>query len=421
MRWPWSRRAPAPVNTSLSIADPTLAALFTPGGVVDLAGVVVGETSAMGLSGLYRALSLVSGTLASLPLNSWRDAGGDQREKVTSVFDDPDGPDGQTVFEWKETAFLHQQLHGRAGALKVRTDAGSLVRLPLCHPLSFRVEQPSLEEHRSGNLPEGGVWFVVTLDDASQVRLDARDFWYAPAASLGGQVGTGLLTYARQSLATSIAADKAAAKVFANGALISGLATPDDDTGLDITDDIPNIRRELNRNVLGHENAGTIAIVARRLKFTPWTMTAQQAQFLESRQFQIEEIARWTGVPPHLLMQTDKQTSWGTGVDEQNRGLSKFVLGHWATRFEQRASRLLARPRWCEFDFAGLERPNYAVELDLDLKQVAAGVMTADEFRKKRGMPPLPEPSPAPEPSSAAASRDGAGDSGEDDDDPDAE
>lgn len=396
MRWPWQPKPEPPANRTLSIADPTLAALFTPGGLVDLSGVTVGETSAMGLSALYRALNLVAGTLASLPLNSWRATTGDQREKVTSVFDDPDGPDGQTVYEWKETAFLHLLLHGKAGALKVRTEAGSLVRLPLCHPLSFQVVQPSIEEQRDPEkMPVGGVWFDVTLDDGSLVRLDGENFWYVPGPSLGGQLGMSLLTYARQSLGTSIAGDKAAAKVFSSGALISGLATPADDT--DLADDIPQIRQELNRNVLGHENAGTIALVNRRLQFTPWTMTAQQAQFLESRQFQIEEISRWTGVPPHLLMQTDKQTSWGTGVDEQNRGLSKFVLGHWAQRFEQRASRLLARPRWCEFDFGGLERPNYAVEADIDLKEVQAGVMTADEYRAKRGRPPLPEPEPEPD------------------------
>lgn len=420
MRWPWQRKpdrgVPIPINATLSISDPTLAALFTPGGVVDLAGVVVGETSSLGLSALYRALSLISGTLAGLPLDSWRDAGPGRKEKVPSVFDEPDGPEGQTKFEWVETCFLHQLLHGRAGALKVRTEAGSLARLPLVHPLSFRVEQPSLEEHRNPErMPAGGVWFVVTLDDATQVKLDARDFWYAPGASLGGQVGMGLLTYARQSLATSIAGDKAAAKTFASGALISGLATPDDE-GLDISDDIPKIRQELNRNVLGHENAGTIAIVNRRLKFTPWQMTAQAAQFLESRQFQIEEISRWTGVPPHLLMQLDKQTSWGTGVDEQNRGLSRYVLGHWAQRFEQRASRLLARPRHVAFDFSGLERPNHAVEVDIDLKQVAAGVMTVDEYRAKRGWDPLPEqvgPDVPPDP-------DGSPDE-EADDDPDAE
>jgi HK97 family phage portal protein len=399
VKWPWSRRE-EPKNVALSIADPTLAALFTPGGLVDLSGVSVNETSALGISALYRGLSLVSGTLASLPLNSWRATTGDQREKVPSVFDDPDGPDGQTVFEWKETAFLHLMLHGRAGALKVRNEAGGLVRLALCHPLSFQVVQPSLDEQRDpAKMPVGGVWFDITLDSAKQIRRDAKDFWYVPAASMGGQVGISLLTYARQSLATGIAGEKAAGKVFSSGALLSGLATPMEDGELE---DVEKIRAELNRNVLGHENAGTIALVNRRLQFTPWTMTAQQAQFLESRQFQIEEIARWTGVPPHLLMQTDKQTSWGTGVDEQNRGLSKFVLGHWANRFEQRASRLLARPRWCEFDFAGLERPNYAVEAEIDLKEVSAGVMTADEYRAKRGRPPLPQPEAMPVPDDGA-------------------
>jgi HK97 family phage portal protein len=137
-------------------------------------------------------------------------------------------------------------------------------------------------------------------------------------------------------------------------------------------------------------------------------MTAADAQFLQSRQFSIEEIARWTGVPPHLLMQTDKQTSWGTGVDEQNRGLAKFVLGHWAQRFEQRASRLLARPRWCEFEFAGLERPNFATEIDLLIKQVAAGILTVDEAREIRNLPPLPKQTPTPAPNSTPTEGDNA-------------
>lgn len=392
MKWPWQRQPEAPANTSLSIADPLLVQYFTPGGLVDLAGVTVGETSALGLSALYRALNLIAGTLASLPLNTWTGQEA-ERKKVPSIFDDPDGPDQQTVYEWKESVFLHLLLHGRAGALKIRNEAGGLVRLPLVHPLAFQVVQPTVDEFQSGKLPAGGVWFEVSLNDGERVRLDADDFWYVPGPSLGYQVGISLLAYARQSLGTAIAGDKAAAKTFSSGALISGLATPSDE-GFDLTEDIPQIRQELNRSVLGHENAGTIALVNRRLQFTPWTMTAQQAQFLESRQFQIEEISRWTGVPPHLLMQTDKQTSWGTGVDEQNRGLSKFVLGHWAQRFEQRASRLLARPRWCEFDFAGLERPNFAVEIDLLIKQVAAGILTLNEAREIRNLPPLPDSPP---------------------------
>ena len=377
----------------MSISDPAVAAYFTPGGLVNLAGVTVGETSALGLSGFYRALSLISGTLASLPFRSYT---GDDKDRkiVPSVFDNPDGDEGQTPYEWKESAFLHLLLHGNAFALKLRTEAGSLARLPLVHPLSVCIEDPTAEEYRSGKLPVGRKWFKVTLNDGTQPRLDANDIWHVPGLSVDGIRGVSLLTYARLSLGTAIAGDRAAARLFGQGALISGMVTPTDD---DLeTDDVKEIRRTLDNSVQGHENAGKIAILSRKLNFTPWTMTAADAQFLQSRQFSIEEIARWTGVPPHLLMQTEKQTSWGTGVDEQNRGLSKFVLGHWAQRFEQRASRLLARPRWCEFDFAGLERPNFATEIDLLIKQVQAGLLTVNEARAIRNLPPLPETTAKP-------------------------
>ncbi|MET8150244.1 phage portal protein [Actinoplanes sp. NPDC049668] len=417
MKWPWSRRA-EPQNSTLSIADPALAAYFNPGGYVDLAGASVNQHTILGLSAVFRAVSLISGTLASLPLRSYREGAGGMPERVASIFDNPDGDEGQTQFEWEETLFAHLVIHGRAGALKVRNEAGSLVRLPLVHPVSFAVEQPTTDEYANPDrLPVGGKWFRVSLDDGTQVKLDERDFWYVPALSLDGIHGMGLLQAACMSMSTSIAADRAAAKAFSSGALISGLATPDDD--VDLVDDLPQIRAELNRSVNGYENAGTIAIVNRRLKFQPWVMTAQQAQFLESRGFQIEEVARWTGVPPTLLMQLDKQTSWGTGVEEQNRALGRTVLAPWANRLEGRGSRLLARPRWLEMDFAGLERPSPDREIELLLAQTGKPFLTVNEARKIRNLPPveggdvLGAPAPAPAPDEDPAE--------EDDDDPAAE
>lgn len=391
MRWPWSKTVEQPTGL-ISIADPALAALFTPGGWTDIAGITVGEFSALGLSAIYRAVNLVAGTLASLPFKSFREDAGGIRQTVPSIFDDPD-PGGQTQYEWTETAFAHLMLHGKTGALKVRTEAGGLAALPLVHPSCFAACLPTREDYERGTLPVGGLWFDVTLADGTQTRLDADGFWYVPGLAMNGRTGAGLLTYARMSLATSIAGDKAAGNTFANGALISGLAVPAED--LDIADDIQQIRQELNRNVLGHENAGQIAVVNRRLTFTPWTMTNADAQFLESRSFQIEEVARLTGVPPHLLMSSEKSTSWGTGLEEQNRAMARTVLAPWANRFEQRASRLLARPRWAEFDFHGLERPAPDVEIGLLIQQVQAGLLTVDEARAIRNLPPLPDPDAA--------------------------
>lgn len=394
-----------PTNHDIDVTSPFFAQFLTPGRQFDL-GAAVTEQSALGLSAFYRALSLISGTLASLSMPTYRD-GKSGREKVGSIFDDPDGPDGQTVYEWKETAFLHLLLHGRAGALKVKSNAGGLLRLPLVHPMAFTTTGPTAEDHRTGNLPKGGVWFQITLDTGKVVRYDSDDFWYVPGLSLDGQQGLSLLNYARLSLATSLAGDEAAGNMFANGCMISGLATPDDE--VDITDDVPELRRQINNATSGYENAGKIAVINRRLKFTPWTMTASDAQFLQSRQFQIEEISRWTGVPPHLLMQTEKQTSWGTGVEMQDRALGRSVLNTWANRFEQRASRLVAGPRWCEFDFTALERPSPEKEIELLLAQLSAGLLTLNEARAIRNLPPLPE-APVPDSQGNGTPDEGAAD-----------
>lgn len=392
MRWPW--QSPPPANT-ISISDPLVVSLFSPNGLTELADIRVNESTVLGISAFWRATNLIGSTLAGLPMLTYQGDGPDRRV-VPSVFDNPDGDDGQTVFEWKETAFLHLQLWGRCGALKLRNGAGGTGRLELVHPSLWTPVVPSLDEFKDpAKMPRGGLWFDVHMPTGEQARFDADDFWYVPAVSTRNGIGLSVLSVARTSLATTIAGDNSAGNMFANGAMMSGIATPADD-GVDITDDVPEIRKQLRQHVQGHENAGTIAVINRRLNITPWSMSAVDAQFLQSRQFQIEEISRWTGVPPHLLMQTDKQTSWGTGVDSQEQGMSKFVIGGWANRFEQRATREVARPRTCEFDFAALERPNFAIELGLDLQQVAAGVMTKDEYRAKRGWTPLPAAPPPP-------------------------
>jgi HK97 family phage portal protein len=359
-----------------------LARLFAAGADVD--GVPVTEKSVMGLSAFYRAVSLIAGQLAGLPLRSFTtDAETGMPRRVSSIYDNPD-PEGQTVFEWKETAFAQLILWGRYGALKIRNAAGGLVGLVMVPAASWSYEDPKPSDKSK---PVGGMWFRVQLDTGRSVRYDAQDFFHVPGLSLDGRRGVSLLTYARISMATSISGDRAAGNMFANGAMISGLATPAD--GDDLSDDLPSIRREVSNAVQGVANAGTIAIVNRQLDFTPWSMTAVDAQFLQSRQFQIEEISRWTGVPPHLLMQTDKQTSWGTGVEMQDRALGRTVLAPWAQRFEGRASRLLASPRWCEFDFSGLERPSPEAEIALLVQQINVGLLTLNEARAIRNLPPV--------------------------------
>lgn len=376
-RWPWQRVTSQPTDT-FSVSDPAFAALISLG-APNYSGVQVGEGSALALSAVYRAVSIVSGSIAGLPLRTLRDVEG-VRTRTGSFLDDPGKPIGMTPFEWKETVLAHMLLHGNAYLRHIFNGAGSIVGLQPIHPLCVTVEWD--------RQAPGGKLYTATLESGQRETFDATTLTQIMALSLDGLKGLSAIAIARNSLGTAIAGDRAAAKLFSDGALISGMVSPKD---ADLTEDeAKTIKESLERRISGWENAGTIAVMNRQLEFTPWTMSAEDAQFLESRRFQIEEISRWFGVPPHLLSQTEKQTSWGTGVAEQNRGLARYTLSPWTQRIEEKLSTLLPAPRFCEFDYAGFVRPTPEVEIDLLIKQVDAGLMTINEARHIRNMDPIP-------------------------------
>ncbi len=387
MNW-WRRRRQQPRNTTLSISDPALIEFFNLN--TNYAGVQVGEFSALGLSAVFRSVALISGTIAGLPMRTLRDVEG-TRTRVNSFLDDPGAADGLKPFNWRQTVLLHMLLHGNAYLQHRYNGAGGLVGLRPVHPLAVTPEWADRP---------GGKLFRATLVDGSRKDFDSRTMTQVMGLSLDGLAGLSPISIARNGLGTAIAADRAAAKVFATGALHSGMVTPEEDV---TEDEAKVIKASLNAKVSGWEKAGEIAVVNRRLKFTPWTMSLEDAQFLQSRAFQIEEIARWYGVPPHLLGQTEKQTSWGTGVAEQNRGLSRYTLSQHTTPLDQALSGLLPAPRFVETDYAGLLKPAPEQEIPLLISQVEAGLMTPNEFRKFRGMDPLPGGDELRVPSSAAA------------------
>lgn len=393
--WRRSKRAEPPPANLISISDPALAEFFRVG-PGNWSGVQVGETTALGLSAFYRAISLISGTIAMLPLNTIREVDG-IITRVRSVFDDPGGVVGMTPFEWKQTVIAHQVAHGDAFLAHVYNAGGALAGMVPIHPSCVQVDPPPRRAVSQLEAPYRKTFTAYLQDGSRRTFTEARlvggflagDMTHCPAMSMDGRRGIGLIQVARNALGVGVAGDRAAGKMFSDGALMSGLATPKEGESWG-PDDAKAIKAELDLKVTGWENAASIALINRRIELQKWQMTNEEAQFLPSRQFQIEEIARFTGVPPHLLMQTEKQTSWGTGVAEQNRGLSRYTLAHWTSRLEQRLSRLLAAPRSVRFDYHEWERPTPEQEVDLVVKQVKEGLITPNEGRRKLGYEPIP-------------------------------
>lgn len=378
--WPWSRTSrfepTEQRSASWSVSDPAIVELLGLG-TPNAAGVAVGESSVLGLAGVYRAVSLIAGTIASLPMRTIETNKDGHTERARSFLDTPGGPTGPTPFEWKEQVLVHLLLHGNAYCAHLYGGAGQIVGLLPVHPLAVTVDMQ----------PDGSKLFTVSLADGTQRVFTSQQLTHIPALSTDGVTGLSPIAVARNVFGTSLAGDRAAARMFANGAMVSGIVTPEEDL---TAEEATTIKNDLRQRIQGGANAGDIAVINRKLRFDKWSMSAEDAQFLQSRAFQVEEIARFYGVPPHLLMQTEKQTSWGTGVQEQNRGLARYTLEPWTTRIQERLSRLLTGGKKCEFDYSAFVQPDPETEIGLLIDQVDAGLLTINEARKIRNLPPMP-------------------------------
>lgn len=373
------RRADERTSSPLIALSNPAVAEYLGFGLTSYSGVAVNEVSALGMSAVYRAVCVIADTLGSMPLQSVRtDPASGERKVVPSFLDNPAGPDSYVPTTWKRLVLIHLLVHGNAYMIHRYNAVGVLVGLDPVHPLSVNTEWDSSRP--------GGKKFTVNMIDGGVQDFDATTLTHVMDETLDGLVGMSTIAVARNSLGTGIAGDRAAARIFKNGALISGLVTPEEDLS---DDDAKTIKADLRSKMLGEEFAGDVVVINRKLKFSPWTMSAADAQFLESRKFSIEEVARWFGVPPHLLMQTEKQTSWGTGVEEQNRGLRQMVLGPWATLLEEHLTRLIPRGQVAKFDFTILERSSPKDEADLLIKKVNAGLITPNEARRELNLPPV--------------------------------
>jgi HK97 family phage portal protein len=380
----WRRKPPAPQEEtrstySVGSVDPAVLALF---GLPSDGTTVVSESTALTLSAVWRAVSLVAGSIASLPLRTLVETDG-QKIRSKSFLDSPGGRDGRyTASEWKQLVAVHLLLHGNAFLHHIRNGAGQIVALYPIHPLSVDVEWAPKRP--------GGKLFTVHLEDGKDVELDSTSLTQIMGLSLDGLRGLSCIAQARTSLSTGISGDKLAGRQFSSGASISGFVSPRDSEA-DLVDDEPDIvRKAINKSWTGVDNAGQIAVLSKALTFHAMQLSAADAQFIESRSFSIDEVGRWFGVPPHLLGLTEKSTSWGQGIAEQNRGMARYTLSSWTGPIQERLTLLLSAGKTAEFDFSSFIKPSPEDEIKLILLEVNGGLITPNEGRRIRNLKPVP-------------------------------
>lgn len=294
------------------------------------AGISVTESSSLGMSAVWRAVNLIAGTCASLPLHAYLKDDDDVQRRVPAnqrpaiLLRDPH-PD-MTRFEVWEVAYAHLALWGNAYLQTLRNGAGQITELWPIHP-------SRVKPGRAKDLTK-----VYVIDgDLEHPKFD-DGILHIPGFGYDGVMGLSPIQLARQGIGLSLAAEEYGAKLFGSGSLASGLLT----TEKGLTEpQATALKERWAAKTKGMQNAHEVAILDNGAKFQQLSIPPEDAQFIESRRFQVAEVARMFGVPPHMLMETDKSTSWGSGIEQQGIGFVVYTLRPWLTRVEQRVSRML--------------------------------------------------------------------------------
>lgn len=378
------------------------------------AGVPVDEISALGMPAVWRAVSVIANISAALPLHCYDD-GDDERKRIKNPLLREPHPE-LTRFELWRLTYVHRALWGNAYLQKIRNGAGQVVELWPVRP--HRVKPYAVGS--SADLP-GGKLFEVTDDSGRKHVLSSREILHLPGLGYDGVSGVAPIRAAAQGISLALAAEKAGARFFGSGAMLGGILQTDQ--RLTATD-ADALKARWQAKMGGLANAHEIAILDAGATFQSVTMPYKDAQFLESRQFQIAEIARIFGVPLFLLMETEKSTSWGTGLESQAQGFVTFDLHPaWLVPTEQRITKeLLSGEEFAEYVLAGLLRGDSAARAEFYRVMREAGAFSANDIRKRENEPPVrggdtylqplnmvplgtvpapapdPKPTPAPEP-----------------------
>jgi HK97 family phage portal protein len=217
--------------------------------------------------------------------------------------------------------------------------------------------------------------------------LTPEDVLHIPGPGYDGVEGLSPIGVARQGIGVGLAAEEFGARHFGSGSLIAGVLQTD------VALEQPQaeaVKKRWQEKTAGLGHAHEAVVLDRGLKWQPIGIPPKDAQFLETRKFAVTDVARLYGVPPHLLADTEKSTSWGTGIEQQNIGLIIFTLAAWMSRIEQRvAKECLSTKLTVDFDTAEILRGDLKSQMEAAGIAVSYGIWTGNEARKGQRLAPI--------------------------------
>ena len=348
-------------------------------GQAGAAGVTVTETSAMRMSAVYRAVTLISSVASSLPLRAYKTGTRDVAPSAILANPHPD----LTPLEYWRLSYAHRAMWGNAYSFKARTGGGQLQWLYPIHPSQVKVGRA-----RPSSANPSGKVFEVTDDKGAKSTHTPADIFHIPGFGYDGVTGVSPLRLAAQGIGMGLAAEEYGARLFGSGSLMSGILQTEQRLTQDQAESLQS-RWQAKRAGLGRSHQ--TAVLDAGAKFQPLTMPNKDSQFIESRDFQVGDVARFFGVPAFLMGQTEKSTSWGTGLEQQAIGWVTFDLGpQWLSPTEQRITKeLTGQGVDAKYSVQGLLRGDSSARAMYYRVMREVGGLSANDIRDLEDRPPV--------------------------------
>lgn len=375
MSWKfWERRSVE--NPATPITALELAKLF--GGDPTPAGVSISEQNSVQIAAVYACVKVIAETIASLPLHVFREtedgrerARGDPRDALLSKSPSP----MQTSFCWRELMMAHTLLWGNHYSNIIFNASGRPVEIV---PLMPWAVFPRRLENRE-------IVYRALLQNGEFEDIPAREIIHIPGLGFDGVKGMSPIQTVKNALGVAKAAEEFGSRFFGNDARPGVVVEIPGDPGPEA---IERLRAQIKEKHGGLGKSHNFMIAPGGMKLHEVGVPPEDAQFLETRKFQVSEIARIYRCPPHMIGDLDKATF--SNIENQDIGFAKHTIRPCAVRIEQELDRkLLGKGFHAEFNLDGLQRGDFKTRMEGYGIGIQNGFMAVNEVRRLENLPPV--------------------------------
>ncbi len=356
---------------------------YQPVGQPSLSGALINSTTAMKVSAVWGCVRLLGEIIASLPLVTYERVSEDERRKAEDnaiywvLHDDPNP--WQTHLEWVEMQTTQVLLRGNGYSEIKPGPEGPVGQLVPLSPDRMQVDW----------LSSGGYRYRYREPSGAERPINGEDIFHLRGLSLDGITGVSVIEYARESMGLAIASEGYAARFFGGDATPGGVLEHPGRLSPAAHD---QLKKSWKQTHSGYQKAHEMAILEEGMKWHQMSLSAADSQLLESRSFQVTDVARWFRVPLHMIGSLEKETAWGTGIENLSLGFVIYTLLPWLRRWESALSRSLIVDRrryYPEFVVAGLLRGDQKSRYDAYAVARQWGWLSVNDIRRLENMTPV--------------------------------